>query len=76
MLERLDTFARHLAQEKSNLIVWRCNIHHKKAAVNDAVREMPAVRHMKTFFDKLYAVYGATCQNKTELESAALKLSI
>jgi hypothetical protein len=43
--------------------------------VND-VREMSVACHMKTFFDKLYAVYSAFPKNKAELESVALQLSI
>jgi hypothetical protein len=37
--------------------------------VNDVVREMSVVCHMKTFSDRLYAVCNASPINKAELES-------
>jgi hypothetical protein len=37
---------------------------------------MSAVCHMKTFFDKLYAIYIASPKNKTKLVSVALQSNI
>jgi hypothetical protein len=76
MLGRPAGVARHLVEKYPNLIVWHCSDHCLEIAVNDIVREMSAVCHMKTFFVKLYAVYSASPKNKAELESVALQLSI
>jgi hypothetical protein len=74
MLGRHAGVARHLVEKYPNLIFWRCSNHRLEIAVNYIVREMSAVCHMKTFFDKFYPVYSASPKNKAELESVALQL--
>jgi hypothetical protein len=75
MLGRHAGVARHLVEKCPNLIIWHCGNHCLEIAVNDIGQEMLAVCHMKTFFDKFYAVYSACPKNKAELESVALQTS-
>jgi hypothetical protein len=75
MLGRHAGVAQHLVEMYPNLIVWHCSNHRLEIAVND-IREMSAAYHMKTFFDKLYAVYNASPKNKAKLELVPLQLSI
>jgi hypothetical protein len=73
MLERHADVAWHCVEKYPNLIVWHCSNHHLEIAVNDVVREMSTVCHMKTFFDKFpFTVHLQ--KNKDELESVALQL--
>jgi hypothetical protein len=77
MLGRHAGVVRYLVEmQYPNLIVSHCSNRRLEIAVNDVVREMSAVCHIKTFFDKLYVVYSASPKNKAELQSVALQLSI
>jgi hypothetical protein len=71
MLGRHAGIARHLVENYPNPILWHCSNHRLEIAVNDVVREMSAVYHMKTFFDKMYVVYSESRKNKAELQSVA-----
>jgi hypothetical protein len=44
--------------------------------VNDLVYDIRAVCHMETLSDRLYAVYVASSESRTELESVALEVSV
>jgi hypothetical protein len=49
MLGRHAGIERHLVEKYLNLIVWHCSNHRFEIAVNDVVREISTVFHMKTF---------------------------
>lgn len=43
-----------------DLFVWHCSYHHLDLAVGDVLKEVSALNHFKTFFDKLHTLYHAS----------------
>ncbi|XP_065671985.1 E3 SUMO-protein ligase KIAA1586-like [Hydra vulgaris] len=76
MLGKKAGVAQLLLNQFPNLILWHCSNHRLDLAVNDVVRDILPICHMKSFFDKLYSIYSASPENKKELETVAMALSV
>ncbi|XP_065640484.1 E3 SUMO-protein ligase KIAA1586-like [Hydra vulgaris] len=76
MLGKKAGMAQLLLNQFPNLILWHCSNHRLELAVNDVVRDILPICHMKSFFDKLYSIYSASPKNKKELETVAMTLSV
>ena len=59
MLGKKAGVAQLLLNQFPNLILWHCSNHRLELAVNDVVRDILPICHMKSFFDKLYSIYSA-----------------
>lgn len=59
-----------------NVNIWHHSSYHLKLAVNDLVYDIRAVCLMETLSDRLYALYVASSESRTELESVALEVSV
>uniref|UniRef100_A0A6Q2XAX7 HAT C-terminal dimerisation domain-containing protein n=1 Tax=Esox lucius TaxID=8010 RepID=A0A6Q2XAX7_ESOLU len=71
MLGKNSGVATRLTARYPNLFTWHCMNHRLELAVSDAVDEVQAVNHFKTFMEKIHNLYSQSNRKSRELLEAA-----
>lgn len=71
MLGKKSGVATRLMEQYPHLLTWHCMNHRLELAVNDAVENVTAINHFKSFIDQIYSLYSQSSKNQRELMSAA-----
>src|ERR1700731_3693645 len=74
MLGRKAGVATQLSAKYPRLFVWHCLNHRLELAVHDAVSEVTAINHFKSFIDAVYSLYTQSTKNQRELRGVSSEL--
>lgn len=76
MLGKYTGVAARLRQYFPRLFIWHCLNHRLELAVSDAVDDVTAINHFKTFMDSIYCLYSMSPKNIRELASICTDLDM
>ena len=74
MLGKKSGVLERLCSKYPRLVKWHCLCHRIELGVSDTVDTVPGLKHLTSFFDKLYAVYHQSPKNQRELSNCAKEL--
>ena len=64
-----------IKQKYPQILLWHCMCHRLELAVDDAVKSVSSVNHIKSFLDKLYSLYSQSPSMQRELNGIAIQLN-
>ncbi|XP_034264778.1 E3 SUMO-protein ligase KIAA1586-like [Pantherophis guttatus] len=76
MLGRKSGVSTRIANEFPNIIIWHCLNHRFQLVLDDAIKEIKQVNHLKIFIDKICSIFQQSNKNQIELDEISEELEI
>ncbi|XP_070800854.1 E3 SUMO-protein ligase KIAA1586-like [Pituophis catenifer annectens] len=76
MLGRKSGVSTRIANEFPNIIIWHCLNHCLQLVLDDTIKEIKQVNHLKNFIDKICSIFQQSNKNRIELDEISEELEI